>query len=445
MRPVVLLFTLAFLQFSGHHALCAGDEAMAERREWELKNGLHAIVARMNPPPLYSEALLIVRAGTGTLAPQNMEVAHIAAQAFLAGTRPPRAQSVRRELASLGASVEHAVGRDVIVFRFVAPSRNIAPFLRVVAELVNRPEPTRAEWLAAMAARQLARADEEADTWQRASRELVGLLWREPGSTPSSQQRGVQGLNQLAQFWRDAFGLHGMVFAAWGDLSVSTLADVVEQHLAISEDTGGRSAGMSVQPTRTTRPGLSCLVAPRAYPAALLVGLAAELGPREDFYAWQLLAHVLAASHSARLQQRLRTEAAMVYTVDASVIPIGMRGIILRVATQTERIADARAIILDEIERLRSEAVTDDELRIAQAILLSRLKLDRIATRERFYQRSLELLSISGQRDSSDAERIISRLSPAGLLEFARRVVDPEQVATVIVSEQPDASCKASP
>jgi predicted Zn-dependent peptidase len=416
----------------------------------DLDNGLRTLLGKPQREALFSEVLLVVRAGTAAPTSHQEEIARITAEAFLSGRRSPDAPSLGLELARMGVTPDFTVGRDVAVFRFAVPTANTIHFLHVLAELLNRPALSNEVWNDAIARRGQELSQEQNDPWQHATSELTSLVWTrgsDEEGRPDARPIASSAINPtaLALFWQQAYAPGNMVLSVWGELPVSELASSVRSEF-------GRLAPRQALPQSSPVPApvlskvgsVRCLQQEGAVPAALLVGAGARIESDRDFYAWQIAVHILGASYNSRLQRRLRTESQVVYTVEAAVLPVGPKGLILRVACQTDQVEATRRIILEELRTLTQQPVTQPELDLARAILRSRLKLDGASFRDQFYRRSLALLSTQEVRDPIRAEAIISAFTPKTLLNALSSTLQPEEASTVVVSIHSEPLCGSS-
>lgn len=445
---VLLFICISVAACEGRAWAAAGPPAYLQGVEGvALPNGLRALVAGALRTALFSEILLVVRAGTGTRGPGEEEVARVVGSAVSAGRRLPETPPVDLELARLGASLDFTIGRELAVFRFGVPTRNTRPFLHLLANLLRREVLSDETWAEAIARRRREFARERSDPWQRASSELARLVWGlgsedRPLSPPALSPRAAE-YALLNDFWRRAYAPRNMVLSVWGELPISDLMQTVEAEFGALPAGVADPVSMTRQPARTRAGAVRCMQESGADPAALLVGLGAEASSEDEFYAWQLAAHILGASYNSRLQQRLRNDSQVVYSVEATSVPIGRSGMMLRIATQTDELQSARAVILAELRRLTLEPVAEPELEFARALLSSRLKLDSASLRDRFYRRSLEVLSLDGVHDPSRAEDSIVGFTPKKLLELLSRSLRPDEASSVIVSRHPEPLCEA--
>jgi predicted Zn-dependent peptidase len=416
-----------------------------------LSNGLRVLLGKPVRTALFTEVLLVVRAGTVTPGPRQEEVAWITAEALVCGQRTLSASPIRLELARLGVSLDYTVGREMAVFRFAVPTRNTQRFLQLLEELLERRQLTGEVWDEAVARRQQYQAAEQADVWQRATTQLTGLIWKvgseAPLGHPPLLKRRAGGVDRaaLAAFWKHAYAPGNMVLSIWGEQPIVELARSVEQEFGhLIPDSEPASAEVFAEPLRSGNGGVRCLQLDTTVPAALIMGVGSEMNSDRAFYAWQIAAHILGASYNSRLQRRLRTEAQVVYTVEASIVPVGARSMTLRVACQTDQVAATRRIILEELRKLTTEAVTQQELDLARALLRSRLKLDGASFRDQFYRRSLVLLSSQNVRDPGMAEPVLASFTPATLLDALSATLKPEESSTVVVSARAEPLCEGS-
>jgi zinc protease len=253
----------------------------------------------------------------------------------------------------------------------------------------------------------------------------------------------TQNWKTLSAFWEQTYRPGNMVLSIWGELAIDEVKQLIGQEFSrlVNGEAGSPPAAALLEPAPAKGGELRCLRDEGAVPAALLVGVGASVNDDRAFYAWQLAVHILGASSNSRLQRRLRTESQVVYTVEATGVPMGSRGLTLRIACQTDQVDATQKFIVEELRRLVKDPPTQQELDIARALLRSRLKLDSASFRDQFYRRSLALLSSERVRDPAGAEAILAAFTPASLLEVLRATLKPEQASAIVVSTHPGTVC----
>jgi predicted Zn-dependent peptidase len=414
-----------------------------------LDNGLSVLLGTAARPVAFTEGLLVVEAGTSSRGPGGEENARIAAEAFLGGRLPGDKAVIRQRLARTGVTLDYTVGREVAVFRFAVPARNTAAFLHLLSGLLARRTLSGGAWQEAIARRQQVEAGEQADAWQRSLKTLDGLIWREPGGeagAASPRPLTAVDLESLAAFHAATYTVDRMVLCLWGETPTPKLRALVQGELGRLRGASRREPAAEIaEPVLKPAGGVRCVQAAGAAPPALLIGLGAELEDDRAFYGWQLAAHILGASHSSRLHDRLRVREPFVYTVEATCSPVGSRGLTLHIAAQTAELERVRAVVMEELQRLLGEEVSQEELDLARAIFRSRLLLDSGSFRDQFYRRALSLLSSRPQRDLDQGPAALDALTPASLLAILRRTLRPDAATAVVVSEKAEAVCERGP
>ncbi len=437
----------------------AGEAAPAAARmeRLDLANGLRILLGGPRWTALFSEILLVVRTGPGaaTAGAGREELARLAAEALFAGRVPsPPSRNevpVRLRLARLGVALDSTVGPEVTVFRLAVPQRNALSLLALLADLLARKGLADDAWDEAVARRGADLARGQNDPWQHASARLDELTWSAApiagaaasGRTPpAAASPADQPLTRagLARLWAEAYAPANMVLVVSGAPAGAALA--------LREAFGRLDPGAAPAPRQAPEPlaahggRLLCLREDGATPPALLLGLATSVDTDLDFYGWQLAAQLLAGSSRSRLQRRLQAGAQVVYTVEASGLPVGRNGLQLRVACQTDQAEAVHGILVEELRRLTVEEASREEVELAQTVLRSRLRLDQTSPRDRLYRRALDLLGVPGVRDPGAAEALLGKLTPSALHQLLRRSLHLEDLVTVLISAQPEPLCQ---
>ncbi|MCS7461257.1 insulinase family protein [Paenibacillus doosanensis] len=93
----------------------------------------------------------------------------------------------------------------------------------------------------------------------------------------------------------------------------------------------------------------------------------------DDKYAGFVAMHLLGGGQGSRLWRRIRGEMGLAYEVRAGLSPMVSEGFITGyVATDPLRLEEAKAVILEELGRMRQERISDEELQRAQNAIVGR-------------------------------------------------------------------------
>ncbi|WP_282937719.1 pitrilysin family protein [Paenibacillus sp. RC67] len=155
-----------------------------------------------------------------------------------------------------------------------------------------------------------------------------------------------------------------------------------------------------------------------------------------DKYAGYVAMHLLGSGHGSRLKRRIREEMGLAYEVWAAISPMVSEGFITGyVGTDPLRLEDAKAVILEEMDRMHHERITDEELERAQNAIIGRHMISqdqaesvnsRLAS-EQLYQINPDPHYFASQIRSVTAEDVMT---------FARNYLLKEQMLFVQVSRE---------
>ena len=146
----------------------------------------------------------------------------------------------------------------------------------------------------------------------------------------------------------------------------------------------------------------------------------------------KVLSTILGGGMAGRLFAELRDRKGLAYTATSYYDPVREPGaLVLYLGTAPENAQKAEAALLAEIERIRREPVSAEELARAKGYLLGRYAMDR-RTNERLAW-YLAFYDIEGQaRDFPDRyRRAVLAVSVADVLRAARQYLDP--LTTLVV------------
>jgi len=159
-----------------------------------------------------------------------------------------------------------------------------------------------------------------------------------------------------------------------------------------------------------------------AQQSQILMGALAPPLDHPDHAAVKVLSTILGGGMAGRLFAELRDKQGLAYTATSYYDPVREPGaLVLYLGTAPENAQKAESALLGEIERIRREPVSADELARAKGYLLGRYVMDR-RTNERLAW-YLAFYEIEGQaRDLPERyQRAVEAVSVADVLRVARQ------------------------
>jgi predicted Zn-dependent peptidase len=234
----------------------------------------------------------------------------------------------------------------------------------------------------------------------------------------------------LAEHYRRHYVPGGMVLAVSGNVKTAEVLDRANKLF------GGLREAPVPAPNPARAPGATgtrdALTVPGAQ-AQIVMGAIAPAMTDPDFAAMKVASTVLGGGLAGRFFSELRDKQALAYTT-ATQEPMRIEpGYFLALlGTAPDNVAKAEPALRDQMQRIRTTPVSDDELRVAKAYLLGSLAMDRRTNaRQAWYLASLEIQGVGYEYlDRYTAQ--VRAVTAADLVRVAQRYLT--TLNTVVVA-----------
>jgi predicted Zn-dependent peptidase len=404
-----------------------------------LPNGL-VVLVRENRTAGVVAASLQVRAGSREERRDTAGVTNFVQRVMLRGTTRHSMVELAEAAEELGGSLEASGEVEYGEIRGEALARHWQALLGLIAEVALRPSflPEEIERERRLLLNSLrTRADAP---FQRALDVLVADLY---GPHPYGWPSG--GLSEsLERLTRDDLRTHyqrmyradRMVLAVSGAVPRDRVVQVANRLFGALPDGPASNPAPEV---RATPRGERRVIERRAQQAQVLVGF---LGPslhEPDYAAVRVLGAILGSGMSGRLFVELREKRGLAYSLGMSIpFRTGPTSLVAYLGTAPSNVEPAQAGILSEIERVRREPVTSQELARAKAYVLGSLTMDRRTNaRHAWYLAFFEVIGAGWDFPDRYAQAI-ERVSVDDVRAVAERYL--VQPTTVVLQPPPSAS-----
>lgn len=422
------LLILAFMVLA---APAAGAELPVARER--LDNGFTLLV-RENPSAPVVAVSLIVRMGSRWETIDNAGVSNFLQAVMVRGTTKRNGGEIAESIAALGGKLSANGDTDYSEIRGTALARFWRELLGLTAELALQPA-LRADQVSSEREFLVERIQKREDNpSNRAFDTFFGKLY---GSHPYGLP--VLGFREslaridhdaIVAWYRTFYRPERMVLAVSGQApAAEVVAEVKRLFGGMPPGTGGAADPPLPRPAP---PGGRTVVEQPAQQAQILMG---SLGPRvedRDYPAVKLLSTVLGGGLAGRLFVELRDKQGLAYTVNALVDPFLEPGwFLVYMGTAPENAGRAEEALRREIERIRTERVSDEELRRARAYLVGNFAMDRRTNaRQAWYLAFFESLGV-GYDFPSRYLAAIEAVTADDLLRVAQTYLGP--LTTVVL------------
>ena len=342
-----------------------------ERRQ--LQNGISLIVAPVRKLPVVS---VIVVAEAGAVSePRGQEgVAELTAKALLEGSAGRSGIEVTEGLERLGASLETAADWDVSIASMTVLKSRLPGAFRLFAEVLGAPdfperevERLKSERLAELLQTRTEPRTLASDMFLRFAYEGNSRYALPEGGSESS----ITGLSKenVAAFYRARFPARGLTVVFAGDVSVDEAERLVSESLGTWPASQPAAVTPLVKAARTER-AIHVVEKNDAPQSELRIGHVGIPRAHPDFYDALVMNAVLGGLFSSRINLNLRE--AHGYTYGASSMFDWRRHagpFVVATAVRSDVTDAAVHEILKEIDRMRAEEVSEEELTLATSFL----------------------------------------------------------------------------
>ncbi len=347
-----------------------GSTLYAGTRIVRLDNGLRILVEEVPQSRSVSVGILI-NAGSRDDPDHSAGLAHFLEHLIFKGTTTRSALRVSQEIDSVGGFLDAATGKESTFFYTDVPADGLAKATDLLLDLVFHPAfaPDKIELERNVILEEIRGCDDDPE--QRAFDQFVGGLWadRHPLSRPVLGTRDSMEAatrEDVLEFHQSFYRPSNMVIAAAGAVDADAFVADVERRVPRAPADGPKLA------TRTP-PTFQALRAHHVQPTGqthIYVGLPGPLSGDSNRYPLEIANAVLGDGTSSRLFVAIREERGLAYVVQSAVSRFSDAGFWLSYAAVAPDTADAvAALLVAELERLRSEPVPEEELALAKSRL----------------------------------------------------------------------------
>ncbi len=272
---------------------------------------------------------------------------------------------------------------------------------------------------------------------------LAGRAWFElafgdhPYSLPSEgtlESIAAVTREDLVTFAETRLGKDNMVIGVVGDISATELGPLLDKTFGALPD----KAGVSIVPQTVPLQEAAIKIIPQEIPQSVVVFGGQGLKRDDpDYYAAYVLNYILGGgSFQSRLTEEIREKRGLVYSVYTYLYPMKSAGLQMGgFGTSNATVKTALELVETELERIRAEGVTEEELAAAKTYLngsfpLSLSSNDRIAdilVAMQFSNLPAEYLN--------DRPQLINAVTQEDIKRVAQKLLDPDKLIVVVAGK----------
>ena len=404
-----------------------------------LSNGIQILVAPVKKLPLVS-VLAIIEAGASVEPAGQYGVAALTARLLLEGAAGMDGSTLADQFERIGASVDAHGDWDVATISLTVLSERLAAAVSLVRDLVRAPTfPEREvqrlkEQRLSDLLQQLTEPRELADEQFAKAIYAAESRYAAPQEGDAASVRGLTRADVQA-FYTARYHPRGLTLLFAGDISTDAAVELAE---SLFGDWTGPS--LAVAPTGIDQEEPRRIVrvvaksdAPQSEIRVGHVGLPRHV---DDYFDVMVMNAVLGGLFSSRINLNLREVHG--YTYGASSAFDWRRGagpFVIHTAVKSDVTGPAIREILTEIDRLRTEEITQDELTLATSYLDGVFPIRYETTAAIAGALANLVIHSLDETYYDDYRRNVRSVTTAGVLRAARQHLHPDQMRIVVVGD----------
>jgi predicted Zn-dependent peptidase len=343
----------------------------------KLSNGLTVLSEHM--PGLRSvTAGIWVRRGSRHESPDLNGICHFIEHAVFKGTQRRTARDIAIESDRLGGNLDAFTTHEMTGFAIKVADRSLPEAFDLLADLLVNPR---------FEAEDLNREQkvilEEIKMVEDTPDELLGELFNAAYFPDHALGRPIEGTRDtvssfsqftISDYHAREFTSANFVVAAAGNVQHEALVDLVAKSFKECSPSKAQLNGHG----RIPRPAAPILIEQKneLEQAHLVIATPWPDARSSDRYAASLLASIVGGGTSSRLWQRIREERGLAYSVGAGGSTFSDVGVFtIYAGTSPEHLDEVLDLSLEEVRRVITESVSEDELKLAKDQAISSILL----------------------------------------------------------------------
>ena len=403
-----------------------------------LPNGMKVSLLEDHDLPLVSGIALV---GTGRLLdpPQRIGLAQLAGVVMrTGGTTVKTGEQIDTLLESTAANMQSAIGDSVGTVSFSGMKENTPATLQLFKEMLTQPGFRQDKISLAKTQLRAAVAHRNDNAGIVARREFAGLVygrdtpfgWAEEYATIDRVSR-----NDLRAFHRRYFFPANVMLGVWGDFNTAEMKASIEELFAdwtVQQPPVPEFAKVKNAPA----PGIFLAEKKDASQSYYAIGHLGGQRDDKDYAALAILAGILGGGPRSRIADRLRTRLGIANEVSANWNAGYAQPGLFEISGGTNSVSTVATIraIQEEIDRIRTAEVTDDEWRKSRDAALSSLAFSH-DSRSKVFMGQLILDYYGYPKDYlSRHQKALESVTRADVLRVAKQYLNPANLTVVVMA-----------
>jgi predicted Zn-dependent peptidase len=398
-----------------------------------LANGVRVISEAM--PHVRSVSVgAWINARSRSETPEQNGISHFIEHMLFKGTTHRSAEDIARSVDSIGGNLDAFTAKELVCFNTKVLDQHLSQAFDVLADLVLHPM-FRAEDIEKEKGVILEEIKMEADSPDYLVHEIFSSnFWKDHPlgkpilGTPQSVKRFDHAMIQ--EYYGSTYVPGNLIVTAAGNLTHERLVTLVSEHFESLPPIGLAPPG----PIPGTHARLALRNKKQLEQVHLVLGVPSYPLPHEERFACYVMNTLLGGGMSSRLFQNIRERQGLAYAVFSELSPYRDTGCMsIYAGTSTESARKVVESIMQEFRQLKSETVSDEELRRAKDHLKGSLMLSLESTSSRMSNLARQEMSFAKFFTLDELVESIEAVTADDVQRIARTFFDAKQIALTVL------------
>lgn len=432
---VIIILFLSFIN----------DAFALDFKKRTLPNGLVLIHSENHNLPVVM-VNLVVKAGMVNEPGDKAGLANIVGETLDEGTKNRNSKQLSEEIDFIGASLSADVNEDYISIDLSILKKDVEKGFEILSDVIINPTFPEEE---------IKRIKEQIKGYLKRMQEepsIVGLklckkevFGEHPyGRLVAGEIETIDKINRddIVDFYKKYFKPDNSILSIVGDISVSEVDNILSKYFKDWKD--DRTDKINEEKISHNKDSIGLIKKKMIRfhkditQANIIMGSIGISRDDPDYYAYSVMNYIFGGGgFSSRLMKKIRDEMGLAYDVYSLFTPNKQPGMIrIGLQTKNESVGVALDEINKQINKIRSDYVTDEELSNAKSFLVGNFKR-RLDTNRKIAD-FLSMVEFYGLGEDYLVKypEYINKVTKEDVLRVARKYLDPEKFVTVIVANQ---------
>jgi predicted Zn-dependent peptidase len=402
-------------------------------RRTVLPNGLIVLTERMDH--LRSVAMGVwIKSGSRCEPAETNGISHFVEHMLFKGTRSRTAQTIAREMDSIGGNLDAFTGKETICFNVKSLSDHVPIALDVLTDLVLNPTftPPDIERERGVILEEIKIDEDNPDVL--VNELFTQSFWKDHplGKPILGTSATVKRLDQqmLFDYHSDRFHGGNIVFSAAGNLDHDKFTE------AVADKFCGLAGGETLHELGAPKASARILLRHKKALEQVQICLGVPAPPitDENRYATLILNTVLGGGMSSRLFQTIREERGMVYSIYSDLSPYRDTGsLCVYAGTSVGKGLEVVDLILAEFSKLKQTELHHEELTRAKDQLKGNILMGLESSNSRMANLARQEMYFKNFMTVDEIIACIDQVEGAQVQAMAQRLFAPERIAVTLL------------